>query len=57
MFHTTIFLYLYDYTNHDPPFSLSEQPLTVFVKLSYEKGDFAKAQGRKTERREGGTCC
>ena len=29
-------------TNHTP-FSPSEQPLTVFSKLSYEKGDFAKA--------------
>ena len=38
-----------------PHYSLSEQPLTAFVKLSYGKGDFAKAEGRKTENGEGGT--
>ena len=43
-------------TNH-PPFSPSEQPLTVFAQLSYEKGGFAKAKGRKTERGTGDTCC
>ena len=33
-------------------YSLSEQPLTAFVKLSYGKRDFAKAEGRKTENGE-----
>ena len=35
-------------------YSLSEQPLTAFVKLSDGKRDFAKAEGRKTEEGEGG---
>ena len=36
-------------------YSLSEQPLNAFVKLSYGKRDFAKAAGRKTENGEGDT--
>ena len=38
-----------------PHYSLSEQPLNAFVKLSYGKRDFAKAAGRKTENGEGDT--
>ena len=33
-------------------YSLSEQPLTAFVKLGYGKRDFVKAEDRKTENRE-----
>ena len=31
------------------PFSLSLQPLTAFAELGYERRDFAKIEGRKTE--------
>ena len=34
---------------------MSEQPLTAFMKLSYGRQDFAKAEGHKTENREGDT--
>ena len=37
------------------PFPLSEQPLTAIAKQSYGKRDFAKAEGRKTEKGEGDT--
>ena len=37
------------------PFSLSLQPLTAFAGLSYGWRDFAKTEGRKTERK-GRTC-
>ena len=33
------------------PFSLSLQPLTAFAELSYGRRDFAKTEGRKTERK------
>ena len=32
------------------PFSLSLQPLTAFAELSYGRRDFAKKEGRKTEK-------
>ena len=32
------------------PFSLSLQPLTAFAELSYGRWDFAKIEGRKTEK-------
>ena len=32
------------------PFTLSLQPLTAFAELSYGRRDFAKAEGRKTEK-------
>ena len=32
------------------PFSLSLQPLTIFAELSYGRRDFAKTEGRKTEK-------
>ena len=32
------------------PFSLSFQPLTTFAELSYGRRDFAKTEGRKTEK-------
>ena len=38
-------------------YSLSEQPLTAFVKLSYGKRDFAKAEGRKRDKEERDTRC
>ena len=34
------------------PFSLSLQPLTAFAELSYGRRDFAKTEGRKTEKGE-----
>lgn len=34
---------------------MSEQPLTAFMKQSYGRQDFAKAEGHKTENREGDT--
>ena len=33
------------------PFSLSLQPLTAFAELSYGMGDFAKTEGRTTEKK------
>ena len=36
--------------NYSKPFSLSIEQLTAFVKLSYGKRDFAKAEGHKTEK-------
>ena len=32
------------------PFSLSLQPLTAFAELRYGRQDFAKKEGRKTEK-------
>ena len=37
------------------PFPLSEQSLTAIAKKSYRKRYFAKAEGHKTENREGDT--
>ena len=36
-------------TSNSLPFPLSRQPLTALTILSYEKRDFAEAEGRKTE--------
>ena len=36
-------------TSNSLPFPLSRQPLTALAILSYEKRDFAEAEGRKTE--------
>ena len=35
---------------YSKPSSLSIEPLTAFVKLSYGRRDFAKAEGHKTEK-------
>ena len=35
-------------TSNSIPFPLSRQPLTALAILSYEKRDFAEAEGRKT---------
>ena len=37
-------------TDNRKPFSLSLQPLTAFAELSYGRRDFAKTEGRKTEK-------
>ena len=42
------------YAPNSKPFSLSLQPLTAFAELRYSRRDFAKIEGRKTEKRKVG---
>ena len=38
------------FTVNSKPFALSLQPLTAFAELRYGRRDFAKIEGRKTEK-------